>query len=494
MAEAPIKFGNQQATGQETLGGAPGVAVNVVVDDTGTVRRRPGIQAAPGLYSGVVDASGISGIYATIGGATYAVGSTPQFRRIWLMGPTGATALGAATDDTTLAGTGRPTFAETQLLLAIAGADKMQKIVLNTNVSSRILDNPPFASHVIANSSRLLGNIAAVSATNTFDKSVVRFSDIANGNASFAGMEVWTEGLGTAGHFAAEADPDPVLAIAENTNEVFCFGNTSLQVFAPNTSANVLDIYDPSVTRELGCQAAYSPVKVNQQFAWLDNLRRIVMSDARSEQVLSGPIWKDLDDMSVVTDCFGYRVTDGFLDALVWSFPTDGRTFAFQQGSGWAEWLSWNSATNNYAPFTVTASRLAPLSHDVLVGTADGRVGRFEVDATTDFGVPIRASVCSGFQARGTNKRKHCKKIRVSLKRGQSFGAVGPQAYISWRDDLGPYGQPIAIDLGTLGDTNPVLEFPSLGIYRLRDWKFEFTGIEDLRLVAVEEEFDILSN
>lgn len=488
MPTAEISFANQQASGQEPLSGAPGVAINVVVDQAGTIRRRPGIQAAPNVFSGVVDPSGISGVYTTIGGVTYAVGSTPQFRRIWRVSAAGATPLGQPTDDTTLAGTGRPTFAETQLLLAVAGGNKMQKVVLNTNVSSRILDQPPFASHVIANSSRLLGNLAQVSANNTFDLSVVRFSDIANGNASFAGMEVWTEGSGTAGHFSAEADPDPVRAIGENTNEVFCFGDTSLQIFSPDPTA----VYAPTVTRELGIAAPYSVIKVNQQFAWLDNFRRIVLSDGRSEQILSDPIGKVFDDMTTVSDCFGYRVNKGFVDALVWTFPTDGRTFAFQQGSGWSEWLGWSAG--NWAPFSVTAGRIAPLSNDVIVGTSAGRLGRLETDSTTDFGVQINASVESGYQSHGTDSRKHCRCVRVALLRGQSFGAVGPQAYLSWRDQPGPYCTPRAIDFGKLGDTQPVLEFRSLGIYRRRQWKFEFSGIEDLRLVKVTEDFDILSN
>lgn len=488
MAQAEISFANKQGTSSEALGGAPGVAVNVVVDGTGAVRRRPGLQAAPGVFGGVVDATGISGLYATIGGVLYAFGSTPSFRQIYKVTGAGALPLGPPTGDNTLAGLARPTFAETQLLLVIAGGDKMEKIVLSTGVASRLGGDPPLASHVAANSSRLLGNLANVPGNAGFDQSVVRFSDIANGNADFSGMEVWTEGLGTAGHFSAEADPDPVLAIFENTNEVFCFGTTSLQVFAPDPSA----VYAPSVTRELGCAAPYSVVKINQQFAWLDNLRRIVMSDGRSEQVLSEPIWKDLSDMTTVSDCFGYRVTDAFLDVLVWTFPTDGRTFAFQKGSGWSEWLGWNSGTSNWAAFPVTTARLAPLSHDVLAGTADGRIGRFSVDATTDLGTLINASVETGYLAQGTDARKHCKCVRVAMRRGQSFGAVGPQAYLSWRDQPGPYGAPLSIDLGTLGDTTVVLEFRSLGVYRRRQWRFEFSGVEDLRLLSVIEEFDIL--
>lgn len=488
MPTAPISFVNQQATGNESLGGAPGVAVNVVVDGTGAVRRRPGIEAAPGVFSGVVDTTGVSGVYGTIGGQLFAVGATPQFRQIYNVSAVAAVAVGTATGDTTLAGALRPTFAETQLLLVLAGGDKMQKIVLATGVSSRLGGQPPYASHVIANSSRLLGNIAAVQFTNTFDKSVVRFSDIANGNADFSGMEVWTEGLGTAGHFSAEADPDPVVAVYENTNEVFCFGNSSLQVFDPDPTAT----YAPASTRELGCSAPYSVIEANQQFAWLDDLRRFVMSDGRSESVISDPIKKTLDDMTTVSDCYGYRVVTGPVDAFVWTFPTDGRTLAFQKGSGWAEWQGWSDATNNWKAFTVLSHCIPPLSHDNIVGTTDGHVGRFNLDATTDLGTRINARVETGYLAHGTDENKHCKCVRVALRRGQTFGAIGPQAYLSWRDRPGPYGSPLAIDLGASGDTEIVLEFRSLGTYRRRQWQFEFSGTENLTLLSVLEDFDVL--
>ncbi len=488
MPTADISFANKQGTGLQELAGSPGVAMNVMVDQAGAIRRRPGIGAAPGVFAGTVDASGISGLRATLDGSVYAVGSVPNYRQIYKVTAGGAIALGAAGSDQTLFGVGRPTFAETQLLLVLAGGDKMQKVVLNGSVSSRLGGDPPYASHVIANSSRLLGNLAAVNYNNTFDKSVVRFSDIANGNASYAGMEVWTEGLGTAGHFSCEADPDPVLAIAENTNEVFCFGSNSLQVFDPDPTA----VYAPTVTRELGCAAAYSVIKINQQFAWLDNLRRIVMSDGRSEEVTSDPIKKTLEELTAISDCFGYRVVTGPLDAMLWSFPTDGRTFAFQKGSGWAEWAGWNDATSNWAPFTVKSAHMSPVTHDVLVGTADGRVGRLSLDETTDFGVRINANVTTGYLARGTDERKHCKCVRVALRRGQN-GTPGPQAILRYRDQPGPFTGELTVDLGSLGDTEIVLEFRSLGVYRRRQWQFEFSGTEALELSSVTEEFDVLS-
>ena len=489
MPQADISFANKQATGEQNLAGAPGVAVNVVVDSTGAIRRRPGLEAAPGFFSGVVESAGLSGLYQTVTGALYVVGNTPGFRNIYRV--TGvATQLGVPLSDTTLAGTLRPTFAETQLLLVMAGGDRMQKIVLSSDTTSRLGGDPPYASHVVANSSRLLANIADVTYSNTFDKNVVRFSDIANGNASYAGMEIWTEGGGhDAGHYSAEANPDSVLAIAQNTNEVFNFGVSSLQVFDPDPTS----VFAPAVTRELGCSAPYSVVKENQQFFWLDNLRRFVMSDARSEEVISGPIQQTLDELGSVSDCFGYRVVTGPVDALVWTFPSDGRTFAYQKGSGWAEWLGWSSG--NWVQFPVTCQQISPTNHDNLVGDSSGRVGRLSLNATTDYGTPINARVETGYLARGTDERKYCKCVRLALRRGQTSASVGPVAYLSYRDQPGPWGAPIPIDLGAQGDTEIVVELRSLGpVYRRRQWRFEFSGTEALELVSVTEDFDILNS
>lgn len=496
MPSAPIPFVNQQATGIDSLAGAPGVAVNVMVDQAGTIRRRPGIAAAPGVASVVVDATGIGGLYSTVNGQLYAVGRTPFFRQLYSVGPVVATVLGAPLTDATLAGSGRPIFAETQLLLVIAGGDAMQKIVLSSNTSARLLGAPPLATHVAASSSRLLGNIAATSNTVDLDKSVVRFSGIANGNASYAGMEVWTEGVvvGGAGHFSAEANPDSVLAVWENTNEVFCFGTRSLQVFSPDSFVSDTGIpagWSPSVTRELGNAAPYSIIKANQQFAWLDDLRRFVISDARSESVISDPIKRDLDNIGTVSDAFGYRVTTGPLDAMVWTFPTDGRTFAFQKGSGWSEWLGWSDG--NFAQLGVTASCIAPLSHDVLAGTADGRVGRYSLDAQDDFGQPIVVRVDSGYINRDTDEQKHCKCVKVALRRGAAASA-DTKVLISWRDMPGAFGPSLEISLGALGETEPVVELRSLGVYRRRQWRFEYSGAEDLALVGMTEDYDVLKS
>lgn len=479
MAE-PIPFTNQQASGVEPLAGATVMAMNVAVDPSGTVTRRPGIRAYSEAPDTAVNATGIVGLFCTDDGVLLAVSPGPPNGARVLYEVAGGSALARMTG---LPGTARPTFAQTEMLVVIAGGREMVKYERATHAAGILGGTPPQASHVIAHASRLLGNDLLV------DRTKVRYSDVAIGTTSYAGHEDWSFAP-PAGFFTAEARPDNVVAIHENTNNVFVFGQGTTQVYGADASA----VYLPEATREVGCGAPYSVIKQDQAFAWKDHNLRFQFSDGRSYKDISKPIGKTLDSVVNPTECFGYRVLTGNTDALVWTFPTDGRTFVYQAGSGWGQWGAWDPATANYAPFTVLSHFLRTDTNVNVVGTTDGLIGEMTHEALTDFGEPIRAHIETGYVSRGTDRPKHCKCVYLTFRRGQTTGATGPQAWLSYRDRPGAWEPPIPIDLGGSSDTHPVIPFRSLGTYRRRQWRFEFTGTDELVLVSALEDFEVLEN
>lgn len=481
MTSAQVPFVNAQKSGFEELGGASPIAMNVIVEGGMSVKRRPGIKAYSGAPSSVIDVNGLAGLYSTTKGQLFAVGASGAERPIYYLTSTGSTKLGGGTPPSGLRGTRRPTFAETDMLLAVAGGDSIEKIVLSGPAPSRLGGSPPKASHVIANASRLLANDTLV------DPNAVRFSDVAGGSVSYAGHEVWSYGgFGTSGYFTAEGRPDAVQAVLENTNEVTVCGTTTTQVFRPDPIVT----YAPVGTTEIGLLAPYSPIKVDGQYAWLDNLRRLIITNGRSFKTLSDPIARTLDAIGTVSDCFGYRVTLGPLDLLLWSFPTDGRTFCYQQETGWGQWSGWNDSANTWSAFAVTAASLT-VDGNVLVATSDGRVGALSLDANTDFGTRINAYVETGYQNRDTDAYKHCECLRMTFRRGEN-GTPGPSAFLAFRDRPGAWSDPIPLDLGSSGDTEPVVEIRSLGTYRRRQWRFTFSdAVAALSLVSAVEEFTV---
>lgn len=483
----PIPFANFQASGLEALGGASPCAMNVVIEPpaptgkAGVVRRRPGIRAYSGAYSGIIDSGGIQGLFTTEDGAIFAVGGTGPERGIYSITAASAPKLGGGIVGTGLRGSGRPIFVETQMLVVIAGGAEIQKVERATLASSRLGGSPPLATHVVGNSSRLLANDPTV------DTAKIKYSDIAQGNVTFTGNETWSgfspgPGGTVPGFFSAEARPDPLLALYENTNEIYAWGTNTLQTFAPDGQL----VYAPASTIEYGISAPYSVVKSDGKFYWLDNQKRIVMSDGRSVSVISEPIQRQLDAMALSTDCWGFRVVSGPFTCLVFVFPSDGRTFVYQDGAGWGQWQGWNG---NWTQFNVNASWLRDYYNAVLVGTLDGRVGELSLDAATDFGNDIRAYVQTGYQNHGTDASKNCLRVHLALKRG--ITATGPLGWLQWRDRPGPWTGRIPVDFGGSGDTEIVLTYPSLGVYRRRQWAFEFSAGSDLSLVSAIEEFEV---
>lgn len=477
MTLGPIPFGPQKRQAEE-LGGAHALAFNIVVDKQGVIRRRPGITTYPGAVSSVVDAKGISLVHVTETGDLYAVGNQPLVKVLYRVTAGSAVDLTAATGYK-LFGSQRPTVAETEAMLVFAAGDDPMKYLFATLETSALGGGPPKASHVIANSSRLLLN------QYTVDRGIVDYSGPASGS-SIAGHETWGS-TDTSGFFSAEARPDIVQALHENTNEVFAFGTTSLQYFTPDASI----VYAPVTTKESGIAAPYSVVKVDQNFAWLDHQRRFVMSDGRSLQVLSDDIHGDILNLSTVSDCYGFRVITGTAESLVWTFPTDEKTFAYQVGAGWGQWSGYDYITANWAPLPISAHFLRPGSTTNVVGTTTGTIRQLSDSVTSDDGTVIVARTRTGFINRGTAQRKLCKRVMVTLRRGEAT-SVAPVGYLRWRDDLGGWSTNLPCGFGTIGDSTTVLEFRSLGVYRTRQWEFEFSGDVDFSLVSVMEEFDVL--
>ncbi len=524
-----IPFTSALETSSEEISGASPECFNVVLDRRGLLRKRPGLAAYTGVApSTAVDANGILGLYLTQDrvahtsgtsqvsgthpGVLYAVGATinaadgagNRGRNVYRIVGGVATLVGIGTVAQNRLSTPlaiatirfpRPIFAETEALLVIAGGAEIGKIDIRpetfsapnftTNADyhemSFLGGCPPLASHVLTNSSRILANDTQL------DQTKVRFSDISQGIVDFSGHESWDPSPGAAGFFTAEARSDYVVACAENTNDIFCFGTTSLQLFAPDSSVT----FAPSITREAGCLAPYSVIKVDDKYMFVDHLTRVVSSDGRQWDDMSGPIQSTLDGLTTPEDAYAYRVSDSFVDCVVFRFEGDAETLVMQKGIGWGRWALWVPATSSFTRFPVLSHVLRSDGGLNVVGLDDGTIRTLSLDNETDLGVPIVAHVSTGFLDHGTDNLKESLAVRLTFKRTPTLSA-GVSCYLEWRDDLSSEWTVIELDLGVDdGDLNPVVTLRSLGVYRRRQWRFRFADSAGLFLVKATEEFEV---
>lgn len=478
MPTAPLTFGNDQRADQELAGASP-LAVNVITDGAGAVRRRPGISTWSGAPASVDEASSVEGMTA-FEGELYYVNAN---RHIYKIDPDTQTSTDLSTGGgpSFLAGSSRPVFATTQFRLFIAGGGALEKVDSSETTAERVGTSspPPICTHVAAQASRVLVN----DLTDATRRGMISFSRAGSaGNETFEGPPF--------GIVTAEANPDALVALYSNGNEAYAFGERTFQIFTPDPNI----VLAPSRAVSYGCSAPYSVIEGDSEFHWLDHARRFVTSDGRGATEISAQIGRTLDTVSSVSDCFGFRFLADQFDMLCWVFPSDGRTFAVQAGGGWAQWHGWTTG-QGHTLLPVRSHYFWPEENVHLVGLSTGQIAQLDMTAYDDLGETIKAEVRTGFVSRETMAVKHCEAVRFFFKRGHTSSATAaPQVLLSWRDDLGGFCSPVRLSLGVSGDHTFTVERRSLGTYRSRQWRLEFTEAVDFVLAGCTETFSVGSS
>lgn len=471
MGSGAINFGNNQASGDAALAGASPLAVNVLVDGAGAVRRRPGLSAWSGFPSSIPVASEVTGIQE-FEGDVYWVNA---FREIRKVAPATATHTNVTGTTATayLDDTGRPVFAVTPYRMVIAGGGLMEKVDSGETLAERLGGSPADATWVSHLASRLFANDRTSSSTSNH----IRFSDV-----GILGEELWD----ALDFGAAEADPDAVTFGRTTASNLWIWGSRSLEIFEPDP----INIMARAVALPVGCLAPHSVIRMDDAFAWFDNQRRFVMCDGRSYDEISGPIAATLDGITTVSDCYGFRLNAEQYDTMVWVFPTDGRSFCYQRGGGWSQWHGWTVGAG-HALYPVKSHHYYETGGVHLAGLSSGQIAKFDTAAYTDMGTAFKSEALTGFENRGTTAPKQCEVVRFTVKRGTtSAGSTAPALLYSWRDNDGEaFCQPIRVDLGTAGDYVSTVEVRGLGVYRQRQHRIEMTEAADLTLARVEEEW-----
>lgn len=485
MAFRQIKLGPILESGQERLSGAAPVAVNVIIDKRGTVMRRPGIATYAEAPTSVIDSTGIEALHVTRADKLYAIGGYDAGHGVWKIDSGTATSLSGVANGR-IQGTKRPVLTETMALMPVTCGTIPYKMVLSTEQvgllgSGNPLptgDGPPRCSHIIGNASRLLANDVL------YDKTKVSYSNLSVSDTDYTGHEQWaiTPNTLLAGYFGTESAIDNVVALIEHGNTVVAFCNNNMQSFMPDASWS----YALAGVLEFGCLAPYSIVSMDSKFALLDQRRRFILTEGDEPQVLSDAIQSDLDGLTSPSDCYGYRVKQGPIDCMVWTFPTDGVTYALQAGGGWSQW---RDTRNGSANMNIGCVETRASDGTTIVGLTDGRIGQLRLDTHTDLGGDIVASVTTGYENNGTDAVKVCKGLYLTVKRGDAGDDPQGAVRVSWSDTYGHWKRPLYITLGETKSEEATVQLRGLGTYRQRAWRFELTGSGNYKIISAQEEY-----
>ena len=402
---------------------------------------------------------------------------------------------------TKLDGGGRPSFVQGRNMLCIAGGGAIQKWT-GSGLSARL-----------KNTGNPTGLLPGVTSPGGPPPDAIGISGIAQrliaATANKSGQIWWSGPLeeyenwdftNGASYIQAAAKPDPLVALHDNTSEVFAFGSLTIQVFDPTSLAidqndpnNILD-FATNRTMNIGVTAPDAIVPVDDTFAIIDRQRRAIITDGRTYTDISRSITKLLRDLGSIDDAWGFRMRMGRFDCVVWMFPSAGYGVIWDQQTGnWSEWRAWDKGPQSVA----ITSAYNWAEHDVfLVGLANGQIAKLDDAANLDLGAPIKVDLISGFQSRGSGAQKNTETMLVTFQRNAyptadtGHGPPGGFVRISLRDQQGAWR---VLANKVMSETmNPCIQIRSLGVYRTRQWRVEYTGDDRFGFIGAQEEFEIL--
>ena len=438
------------------------------------VPRRP---LASYALTGMNSSTTVTGLFV-FQGDLIIVGSDRYVYRVQSVAPTVANPISVA--GAGLEASGRPVFAEDQSDMFIAGGAHLWKYTHGDPTGSSFGDSPPTpasATHVAWLGQRLIANARSPIA----NRGLYYWSDAGDGS----------DGTWQSSSYAnAEARPDEILAIYENTQWTWIFGASTLQIFA--VGADATNPFDSVTTVNIGIGAKYSPVRIDSMFAFIDDKGRIVMSDGRSPTVkdISQEIVTDIRAMTTYADAWGWRETEQRYDLLCYHFPTAGRTFEYDLNtSKWGERRYYDPSQGLMQAMPISSYVYWPEMNLHVFGRSDtNSIATISATATQELGGELLCQRTVSNVDHGIADRKSSNGVWAYIRRGTTEDTTPGVIEIRKRDDGRAWSRWVQKSVGRLGDAAQGSYFPLQGTFRKRDYDIRYAGTNATSIVAVYDD------
>lgn len=465
-------FKNVDATTVDcTDGTRPAVASaitlkNLILDDNGNNIDRPGMLST--AFSTTGSSFGIEAMkYFEVSGTVVAVDTA---RRIWSI-----TSAGVVTEITgsSLGGTSRPVMQSDGTYLAIAGGGAPQQWS-GTGSTAALAGSPEDTTHI----SYLDGYwILPI-----LDDQELRWA-----GPTAAARASWN----SSNFFQAEGLPDRILATAVLLREFYAFGSDSTEIYQNFGSAATP--FGRTFFIDRGIGAAYSVIQFDNTLGWLDDKRRIVRMEGRTPIEISGPIARILAGYGTVSDCWTANVEIGGYYFLVFVFPTEQTSWAYDYKRN--EWYEWDGFVGGSSARLPIHSHVfvKPWNKHLIGDPYTGVIRELSFDAKTD-GANVLRRLRHVRYRHGTSKRKRSNYYLVNAKQGVGeVGGTEPVLELRVNDDNKGWSDWKQVPLGNPGAKQCAKRVRMGGIYQDRELQIQMTEDAEFRLQGIEEDLDVLS-
>jgi len=467
MALQKVDTSSGQVSGVDDLSPAASSVINWEEDEAGISRPRAALAAY--AVTGLTTAK-IIGIERW-GAYTVFVDSDRKFQTISDYSPSIANAASSSSTATQLQGTRRPTWVIAHDYIYAAGGGKIQRWG-SSLFNSELVTDSPACTHIASLGQYLIANDVG-------DPTRFKWSDIGEG--------AWTS-WPSANATGADARPDNIIGIFENANRLYIFGEGSLQIYEVGSDATLP--FDLIGSVDTGLGAPYAVARMDQQLAYLDHRRRVVVGDGVASEPISGAIEKDLRGLTTISDCHMYREEVGQQANLVVRFPTEARTFVYDlKGTKWRERTGYTAPFLTDYPVNGYTYRKVDNAHIVASTSATGALYKLSTTSRQDLGGPLVCERTTGWNEFGSANRKRSNGLVLISRRGTAAQGATPAAYeVRVQADDGPWSPWEFVSVGEPQQYEQKRKIHKHGIFSRRRYGVRVSGTEDTSLVALYDD------
>lgn len=296
---------------------------------------------------------------------------------------------------------------------------------------------------------------------------------------------------------SAEAMPDKSVSLLTDHKELWVFGEESIQPFYNSGDVDFPFVPIQGAIIEQGCDAAFSPAKVDNSIFWLGGDSRggevVWRADGHSPvRVSTHAVENALRQYATTSDAVAYSYLDNGHWFYVLSFPSAQTTWCYDAATNWwHERAFWNKASGVFEAHPVRTHVSAWGKH--LVGNrVNGEVYEMSLDTYYDAGNEIRRiRRCPHLS--DEEKWTYYDSLQIDMQAGVGLDGLptvqgtNPQAMLRWSNDGGrTWGNEHWTKMGKIGEYKTRVKWNSLG--RARDRVFELM-ISDPVKVAITDAY-----
>jgi hypothetical protein len=368
--------------------------------------------------------------------------------------------------------TGNPAyFADVTTSLYGANGGSIKKWIAGATTASDIADAsaPTTVSHIVFADQHLL---ALNSLASRIERSNVGAPDTWDGKT-----------------FQAEFLPDESVALHAGWEELAIFGEASLETFYLSNEGVYVRLDGTSAER--GTIAPHSVIKEDNTYFFMDHQRRVIRLEDRTPKIISNPFDLEFKALDTVSDCRGMNIFCDNTTFVVWTFPTENKTYAYDyKRDVWARWTTYDNETGNRNAWLGQTSCYMRKWNKHLVGGRDGKIYEVSNSFFKDGTAPMVTEIVTGWINHGSDLTfKRCAELAIRTLRGAGSAFSNPVMEVSYRKNGKTEwnDSPRTLNLGELGDTEHIKCLRNFGRYKTIQWRFRCSEDIEFNLISSEE-------